>query len=343
MGSSEFFASCKHSGRVLRTGVSERNSRLVILTVTPNAAVDKTYQVAPFLLDKVNRPSATHTVAGGKGINVARVYQTLGGKALVTGFLGGLNGRIVAKALQAEQISEHCVRVADETRLCIAIIDPTTGTQSEINERGHEISRRAQTALFRRFESLLSQHRFQFVVCSGSLPPGADEDLYAELIARAKRQGIRTVLDTSGAALKIGLDAQPYLAKPNRAELEGIGYAFAGDADLCTAAQKLTRDSVEVLASTLGADGALLTIRNGRQFRSFPPQIAFASAVASGDSFLAAYLWAWNHGTKPGDYAEALRLATGAGAANAAVIGAGFCTREAISACAAQTRIETLD
>lgn len=315
----------------------------MILTVTPNAAVDKTYRIDNFQIDQVNRPTLTHTVAGGKGINVARVYQTLGGEAIVTGFLGGLNGRIVARALEKEEIAEQCVRVSGETRLCSAIIDPTNGTQTEINEPGHEVTRREQAALLRRFESLLSQVSFQFVVLSGSLPPGAGEDLYAELIARAKSREIRTVLDTSGNALKIALDAQPYFAKPNRAELAGIGYAVGSEVELRETARKLTSESVTVLALTLGADGALLVARDGTALRSFAPQIEFASAVASGDSFLAAYLWMWSQGATPKDYREALRLATGAGAANAAVIGAGFCTRDAIFACAEQSRIETLN
>lgn len=315
----------------------------MILTITPNAAVDKTYTVAGFQLDRVNRPQATATVAGGKGINVARVYQTLGGKAACTGFLGGLNGRIVANALQDEQISQAFVRVKGETRLCIAVIDPTIGTQTEVNEAGHEISRRAEQALIRRVESLLSQHRFQFVVCSGSLPPGASPDLYAELIARAKHEGVRTVLDSSGDALRIGLDAQPYLAKPNRAELASAGFRAETEGELLAAAQNLVREKVEVLALTLGADGALLLTRDGgKALRAYAPKIEFASAVASGDSFLAAYLWAWLKGERPGNHEDALRLAVGAGAANAAVIGAGFCTREAIFACAAQTRIELL-
>ena len=315
----------------------------MILTVTPNAAVDKTYRVDGFQIDRVNRPTLTHTVAGGKGINVARVYQTLGGEAIVTGFLGGLNGRIVARALEKEEITEQCVRVSGETRLCSAVIDPTNGTQTEINEPGHEITRREQTSLLRRFESLLSQVSFHFVVLSGSLPPGASDDLYAELIARAKSRDIRTVLDTSGAALKIGLDAHPYFAKPNRAELAGIGYSIESDADLSETARKLTTEAVDVLAVTLGEDAALFVTHDGTALRSFPPKIEFASAVASGDSFLAAYLWSWSHGAKPEDYREALRLATGAGAANAAVIGAGFCTCDAIFACAEQSRIETLN
>lgn len=315
----------------------------MILTVTPNAAVDKTYCINNFQIDHVNRPTLTHTVAGGKGINVARVYQTLGGNAVVTGFLGGLNGRIVARALEKEEITEQCVRVSGETRLCCAVIDPTNSTQTEINELGHEITRREQAALLRRFESLLSQVSFRFVVLSGSLPPGASDDLYAELIARAKSREVRAVLDTSGAALRVGLDAQPYFAKPNRAELAGIGYSVQSEAELYEVARKLTREAVDVLALTLGADGALLMARDGTALRSFPPEIEFASAVASGDSFLAAYLWMWSHGAKPGDYREALRLATGAGAANAAVIGAGFCTRDAIFAYAEQSRIETLN
>ena len=86
----------------------------MILTITPNAAVDKTYRIDGFELDRVNRPSQSLTVAGGKGINVARVYQTLGGKAVASGFLGGLNGSVIAKSLSLESISSEFVQVDGE-------------------------------------------------------------------------------------------------------------------------------------------------------------------------------------------------------------------------------------
>ena len=145
----------------------------MILTVTPNAAVDKTFRIERFCLDRVHRPSAEHTVAGGKGINSARVYQTLGGQATCTGFLGGVQGQIVTKALASENLANQFVPCEGETRLCIAIIDPIAGTQTEINESGPTVSIRSVSQLLRRVQSLLTQQAFDFVVLSGSLPPGA--------------------------------------------------------------------------------------------------------------------------------------------------------------------------
>ena len=275
-------------------------------------------------------------MAGGKGINVARVYQTLGGQTVSTGFLGGVQGQIVARALAAENLPNQFVPCEGETRLCIAVIDPVAGTQTEINESGPEISTRAVSQLLRRVQSLVSQPDFDFVVLSGSLPPGAPETLYAELIGIARANGVRAVLDSSGAALCEGIAAKPWMVKPNRVELESLIGAPLGDATTRAAhARRLHEGGIDVVALTLGSEGALLVSDRGC-LSAVPPAVEFASAVASGDSFLAAFLWAWTHGATPGDAASALRLATGAGAANAAVVGAGFCTRDSIFARAAE-------
>jgi len=314
----------------------------LILTVTPNAAVDKTYHVEGFRLDVVNRPTQTFTVAGGKGVNVARVYQTLGGRALATGFLGGSQGRIVADALHIEGIPADMVDVQGETRLCIAAIDSTTGTQTEINESGPEVSAQEIRKLFDCVARLLSQETFSFVVLSGSLPPGAPPTLYAELIDLARIHKTPVALDTSGEPLREGLKARPWMVKPNQPELEAVlGRPLQGRNEALQAAQELLRSGVEVVVLTLGAAGALLANAAGAWFAT-PPPIEFASAVASGDSFLAAFLWQWTAGSPSADPASALRLATGAGAANAAVIGAGFCTRESIVTLAHRTEVQQI-
>lgn len=314
----------------------------MILTVTPNANLDKTYCVEDFALDRVHRPIRASTVAGGKGINVARVYQTLGGVAIATGFLGGANGRIMAKALQAEHITNECVAVRGESRVCIAIVDPIHGTQTEVNERGPEISRRNLRALERKIETLLSQHTFKCVILDGSLPPGVPASYYAELIERIKPTGVPVVLDTSGEALRIGVQARPWLVKPNRVELEAIlGRPLRDDADMLQTGRELCNSGIPLVIMTRGSEGAyLLTPSEG--WEAVPPKIDFASAVASGDSFLAAFLWQYFQGRPHSDLAQSLRLATGAGAANAAVIGAGFCTREALFALAERAVLRKL-
>jgi fructose-1-phosphate kinase PfkB-like protein len=249
-----------------------------------------------------------------------------------------------------EQIENAFVRVTGECRVCIAVIDPVTGTQTEINESGPEVSVRSVRELSRSVARLLSQQGFEFVVLSGSLPPGVPESLYADLIVLAQQAGVRAVLDASGAALRAGMQARPWMVKPNRAELESVlGRPLQNFADTLVAARSLHAQGIAVVAVTRGAEGALLVcdaqkgsdapvssqtgqIRREKAevWTAIPPPIEFASAVASGDSFVAAFLWAWTHGEKPGDPESALRLATGAGAANAAVIGAGFCTQDSI-------------
>jgi hypothetical protein len=113
----------------------------LILTVTPNAAVDKTYTVENFTIDRVHRPASWRIVAGGKGINVARVYAELGGDAMATGFLGGHNGDFIRESLRTEGMKHDMVHTAGESRVCIAVLDPVNKTQTELNEVGPEISR----------------------------------------------------------------------------------------------------------------------------------------------------------------------------------------------------------
>ena len=276
------------------------------------------------------------TVAGGKGINVARVYKTLGGQPFATGFLAGANGRTVLRALGAEQIESRFVRTRGESRICIAVIDTAAGTQTEINEPGPAVTRRAVEALKRQVEALLETRRFAFLVLSGSLPPDAPKTLYADLISIAKRNSTRAVLDSSGDALVAGAEAIPWLIKPNSAELETLaGGSVTSAPEAVSAAKALVETGIHIVAATRGSHGALLVTRD-EVWSGEPAPVAFASAVASGDSFLAALLWKWERAAAQTRAAEALQLAIGAGAANAARVGAGLCSLESILSHASQ-------
>lgn len=282
----------------------------MILTVTPNVAVDKTYQIPGFRLDRVNRPQTTFTVAGGKGINVARVYQTLGGKAVATGFLGGIQGQIVARALAEENITNACLPVEGETRICIAVVDPLTGEQTEVNESGPMLTMDDAERLIERIRTLLSQSAFEFVVLSGSLPPGIPTDFYASILNEVRRFNVRTVLDASGVALKSGISACPWLIKPNRVELETIlGRTVTCENEILETAKSLLDLGIAYVLVSLGEEGAILVCNEGA-WKSKPPKIDFVSAVASGDTFVAAFLWNWNHANSPGSPEGSLRLAT---------------------------------
>ncbi|MCS6830869.1 MAG: 1-phosphofructokinase [Armatimonadota bacterium] len=298
------------------------NRKPSVLTVTLNAAVDKTYRVEGFCLDRVFRVEAGRVVAGGKGINVARVLHTLGVPVVATGFLGGHNGAFILDSLKQEGIPGDFVWTQGESRVCLAVIDPVAGTQTELNEIGPEIRSEEVSALEQKMAQLLPQ--FAYVTLSGSAPPGVPADFYARVIRLGRNAGVKMVLDSSGALLKQGVEAIPWMLKPNRVELAAIfGQEPADVPEATEMACQLVAKGIEVIVVTLGKQGAVWVSADGAWFAQ-PPEVEFVSAVGSGDSMLAAMLYAMIEGMSPPDI---LRWGVAAGAANAAVFGAGFCTR----------------
>ena len=152
----------------------------MILTVTLNAAVDRTVAVPNFRLARRHRAVESRTVAGGKGINVARALSLLGRPVIAAGFVGGPTGTRVLEQLREESVLTDFTRIAAETRINLAVIDPTSGDQTEINERGPAVSPEEVKTLFERISYLASGAKI--CVLAGSLPPGAGDDLYARLI-----------------------------------------------------------------------------------------------------------------------------------------------------------------
>ncbi len=302
-----------------------------LLTVTLNPALDKVHVVPGFGAGAVYKAAQTHTSAGGKGINVARVTHTLGGSVMAMGLLGGIAGDFVRQSLCAEGIPQSFVAVSGETRTSVVVADPANSQDTVLNESGPEISSDELDALRVRLRELLPT--VQTVCYSGSLPPGVPSGFYAELIEMARLAGVKAALDTSGDALVQGAAARPFLLKPNRQELAALG--DEGGGVWARAAQSLReRYRAEVAIVTDGARGAVLACSDGF-WECTPPPVDTVSAVGSGDSFLAGFLWAWDCGFSPED---ALRWATAAGAANAQQYGSGFCTRDEIEALAALTR-----
>jgi tagatose 6-phosphate kinase len=310
----------------------------MILTVTLNTAVDKTYTVENFTIDRVHRPSAWRIVPGGKGINVARVFRELGGEAVATGYVGGHSGDFIIDGLRNEGLTSDFVHTSGESRLCIAVLDPVSKTQTELNEVGPEISRDEIERLKLKYESLVPG--MQYAVLCGSIPPGVPESIYRELIEIARHHDVPCVLDASGEALVQGLEAVPYMTKPNLQELSAVfGRQLGTVEEAAEAAVELNHRGIEIVVVTFGRDGALAATSDG-VWRAKPPEIPFISAVGSGDSLAAAFIYAL---TKREPVSEALRLGIGAGAANAMTYGAGFCRCKDIMELAKQTVVSMLE
>src|ERR671922_1983482 len=206
----------------------------MIITVTLNAAIDKTLAVPNFRLGRRHRTTEQRTMAGGKGVNVARALKLLGQPVIATGVAGGPNGTRIIEQLTEEAILSDFVRIREESRTSTAVVDPTSGEQTEINERGPAVAE-AELELF--VDKLLYLAKGAGVcVFSGSLPRGVDVGLYARLIEELRKLGVTTVLDSEGDALRLGTRAGPQVVSPNELEAEElVGHEFADDEDRLTA------------------------------------------------------------------------------------------------------------
>jgi 1-phosphofructokinase/tagatose 6-phosphate kinase len=299
----------------------------MIITVTLNTAVDKTLAVPNFRLGRRHRTVEQTTMPGGKGVNVARVLKTLGQPVIATGLAGGPTGtRIVEQLTQLSVLSDF-VRIREESRTNTAVIDPTTGEQTEINERGPAVSE-LEIELF--VDKLLYLAKGASVcVFAGSLPRQVDVDVYAGLIRELRRLGVTTIVDTDGDPLRRSVRAEPDVISPNVLEAEElVGHEFNDDEDHAIAVREMVQ---------LGAREAIMTTPDGcfasvhaaepgapramYRVRVPPGAIEPRATVGSGDAFLAGFVAARYTG-RPSP--ECLAYGVACGAESTQHLGAGL-------------------
>jgi len=300
----------------------------VIVTVTLNAALDRSLTVPIFQLGHRHRSSDVLTLAGGKGINVARALKRLEVPVVATGLAGGRTGTRIVEELTAEAILNDFVRIADESRTSTAVLDPTSGTYTEINEWGPKVTETELGVLLEKLQYL--SRGADVVVVAGSLPRGVGDGFYADLIRDLARRGVRVVLDSEGEPLRLGVEAEPWLVSPNQAEAEQlVGQELEDDDDFLMALDRISEmgaRNVQITHET-GCFALVREERQMRRYRALSPQLEPVSVLGAGDVLLAQWLAAVLD-ERPAD--EALRLAVGAGAASVLEVGAGrFDPREA--------------
>jgi 1-phosphofructokinase family hexose kinase len=300
----------------------------VIVTVTLNAAIDRTLTVPNFQLGQRHRASQGLTLAGGKGLNVARALKRLDIPVVATGLAGGRTGTRIVEELTSEAILNDFVRIADESRTSTAVVDPTTATYTEINEWGPHVEPEELAILLEKISYLA--RGADMVVFSGTLPRGVDDGFYAGAIRDLNRRHVRAALDCEGMPLRLGVEAEPFLVTPNQREAEGlVGQEFRDDEDYLMAVDRIADMGARnvLLTSELRSFALFREERKRLRFRAIAPQVEPVSAVGSGDVLLAAFLAA-RGAERPLD--EALRAAVAAGAASTLEVGAGrFEPREA--------------
>jgi 1-phosphofructokinase family hexose kinase len=313
----------------------------VILTVTLNAAIDRTVAVPNFRLGRRHRAVESRTVAGGKGINVARALSLLGRPVIATGFVGGPTGTRVLEQLHEESVLTDFTRIASETRINLAVIDPTSGEQTEINERGPAVSPEEVQRLFDRIGYLASGAKL--CVLAGSVPPGAGDDLYARLVDDLARRGVPVVLDAEGEAMLAGVRAGASMVTPNEAEAEElVGQEFADRGDLAQGLLELVRLGATEAAITR-PDGCVAAVgeNNSRRLLEVHTEpLEPVSTVGSGDAFLAGYVAARYEGRSPED---CLAYGVACGAESTQHFGAGTVDRNQVERLLGEVSVHDLE
>ena len=320
--------------------------RRMIITVTLNSAIDKTLSVPNFRLGRRHRTVEQTTMPGGKGVNVARVLKALGQPVIATGFTGGATGtRIVDQLTQLSVLSDF-VRIREESRTNTAVIDPTNGEQTEINERGPKVSAQ-EVELF--VDKLLYLAKgASMCVFAGSLPRDVDTDIYAGLIRELRRLGVTSVVDTDGDPLRRAVRAEPDVISPNVLEAEElVGHEFTDDPDEWAIA---TREMCE-----LGAREAIMTMGEGCFARMRPedggsdpalyrvrlasPTVEPRATIGSGDAFLAGFVAARYSGRNA---ADCLAYGVACGAESTQHLGAGLIDPERVARLLGETEVQRM-
>lgn len=282
----------------------------MITTVTLNPAIDKTITTSSLLSGQVNRSESVKNIAGGKGINVTKVLRQYGNSVCALGFLGGYTGRFIEEYVEGLGAESFFTRIAGETRTSINVLSGD-GYVTEILEPGPVITEEEKEQFLQTYRKKIAGS--EFVVLSGSAPKGLPTDIYAQLIALADEQKIRTVLDTSGELLVKGVKAKPFLIKPNTKELEYLtGRKLREGSEIKEAALQLASEGIAHVLVSMGEKG-MLYATEGKCLFAKAPKVKALNTVGSGDSAVAAAVMALQQGTSMED---TLRLCVAISAAN---------------------------
>ena len=307
-----------------------------VLTVTLNPALDLTVRLPSLRLGEVNRSDSLQVHAAGKGLNVAQVLADLGHQLTVTGFLGEGNPQAFEQLFAARGFADEFVRVAGDTRSNLKLAE-ADGRVTDINGPGLAVSEAQCDELLARLERLVPDH--DLVIVAGSLPRGIEVQWFVELLQRLKRLGARVSLDTSGAALREGLAATPWLIKPNEEELgEARGVALDDSSAVAAEARRLQAEGIAHVVVSQGAHGVSWFSPNAA-LHANPPKVRVVSTVGAGDSLLAGML----HGLLEGWPAErTLTHATAIAAQAVGQVGFGITDTAQLAELEAAIRLQPL-
>lgn len=312
----------------------------LVITVTLNPAIDQTLSIPGFTAGQVNRVVESRSDPGGKGVNVASCLSDLGVEVIATGFLGAENAALFESFFERKRITDRFVRLAGSTRVGLKIVDGQAGQTTDVNFPGLSPRDQDLTEFLDRVASLAVPGGW--FVLSGSIPPGVPDGLYATLIELIHARGAHAVLDTSGRALRQGLEGLPEVVKPNAEELgELVGRALDSPGAVLEAARSLLersdREGRRVVVS-MGGEGAVF-MDSRQALLARPPRVTVRSTVGAGDAMVAGLVAAT---IEDRSLEETARTATACGALAVTRVGSGIESLDELRALRDQVEVEWL-
>ena len=308
-----------------------------IATVTLNPAFDLVGRLARIEIGEVNTVETLGLYPAGKGINVAKVLADLGTKLSVTGFLGEENQGDFVQSFAKNGVDDQFYRVAGKTRINVKITE-TEADVTDLNFLGFEISEEEWEKFTAQTQNWESQ--FDLVAVCGSLPRGVSPEKFALWLETLHQQGLKVVLDSSNAALTAGLNAHPWLVKPNRRELEvWAGRALNSIEEVIVAAQELRAKGIENVIISMGEKGSVW-INNEGVLQAQPPRCEnVVSTVGAGDSMVAGLIYGFSQGW---DKAKTLAFASATSALAVSQSNVGISDKTALEGILAQVKLTEL-
>lgn len=285
-----------------------------IITITLNPALDKSITVKSLVPEKKLKAENVKTEAGGGGVNVSRALHKLGLESKAVYLAGGYTGKEFTVLLEKEGVKGNPVEIKGDTRENFIVLDTNSAKQYRFGMEGPTVK---ESEWLQILERIKIENDIQYIVASGSLPPGMTTDFFKQLAALARQKKAKLIVDTSGPALIDAVREGVFMIKPNLGELaalQGVTENLSFE-DAVNAGNKLiVANNCEMIAVSMGGEGALLITRNG-QYHAKPPEVKVQSTVGAGDSMLAGLLFALVAG-----YSELDMLRYGVAAGTAATL-----------------------
>ena len=249
-----------------------------------NPSIDRALMIEGFEYGGTNRVLSSVDCAGGKGFNVAIAARKLGLKSAATGFVFSENGGIIIGSLKAEDVDNQTLNIPGSVRVNLKVYDKKTQVVTELNSKGEPAGAGVQKRLSSKIEELAEIS--EYMVFGGSVAPGLQDDIYYKLIGTAGKRGCRCILDAEGELLRKGIEAKPFMIKPNLFELQMLtGKELGSNGEIKAAAQEIIRSGVQIVLISLGGDGAMIVTKDEAWFAQ-GMKVAVKNTVGAGDTMV---------------------------------------------------------